>query len=319
MVVSFAAGGTADVVARILAERMRTSMGQPIIVENIGGANGTIGIGRVARAAPDGYTLSMGSWTTHVVNGAIYPLQYDTLRDFEPISLISTQPALVVAKKAMPANDLSRPSRNQKGWAQDSQQPRSYGLILADPPIHGRPNLPADAGASEENPMGSSLLRHADHGTRHPDAPANSWHFLSRVRLSGTKVGGLNFPMILHALSADVASACVLLVDLPAWRGRERSTCAPCRCGFWQPPGPTDRACRRARASQGQALRVAAKTRPALTGLARGGCAIWRSGRKNARGAGRTKEWTQQNRKTPSTEIVHLCYAQTCRHVLHGF
>src|ERR1700674_5423972 len=125
--------------------------------------------------------------------------------------------------------------------------------------------------------------------------------------------------MILHALSADVASACVLLVDLPAWRGRERSTCAPCRCGFWQPPGPTDRACRRAQASQGQALRVAAKTRPALTGLARGGCAIWRSGRKNARGAGRTKEWTQQNRKTPSTEIVHLCYAQTCRHVLHGF
>ncbi|HJZ18224.1 MAG TPA: ProQ/FINO family protein, partial [Stellaceae bacterium] len=82
---------------------------------------------------------------------------------------------------------LSRPSRNQKGSAQDSQQPRSYGLILADPPIHGRPNLPADAGASEENPMGSSLLRHADHGTRHPDAPANSWHFLSRVRLSGTK------------------------------------------------------------------------------------------------------------------------------------
>src|ERR1700694_408230 len=84
---------------------------------------------------------------------------------------------------------LSRPSRNQKGSAQDSQQPRSYGLILADPPIHGRPNLPADAGASEENPMGSSLLRHADHGTRHPDAPANSWHFLSRVRLSGTKIG----------------------------------------------------------------------------------------------------------------------------------
>jgi tripartite-type tricarboxylate transporter receptor subunit TctC len=106
MVVSFAAGGTADVIARILAERMRSSMGQPIIVENIGGANGTIGIGRVARAAPDGYTLSMGSWTTHVVNGAIYPLPYDTFRDFEPIALISAQPALVVAKKAMPANDL---------------------------------------------------------------------------------------------------------------------------------------------------------------------------------------------------------------------
>jgi hypothetical protein len=96
-----------------------------------------------------------------------------------------------------------------------------------------------------------------------------------------------------------------------------------------QPPSPaqipaglqprSDQACRRARASQGQALRVAAKMRPALTGPARGGCAIWRSGRKNARGAGRTKEWIQQNRKTPSIEIVDFCCAQTRRHLLHGF
>jgi tripartite-type tricarboxylate transporter receptor subunit TctC len=132
MVVSFAAGGTADVIARILAERMRTSMGQPIIVENIGGANGTIGIGRVARAAPDGYTLSMGSWTTHVVNGAIYPLQYDTFRDFEPISLISTQPALVVAKKAMPANDL----KGLIAWLKANPDKASSGTSGVGSPAH---------------------------------------------------------------------------------------------------------------------------------------------------------------------------------------
>jgi hypothetical protein len=80
----------------------------------------------------------------------------------------------------------------------------------------------------------------------------------------------------------------------------------------------SDQGCRRARASQGQALRVAAKTRPALTVPARGGFEIRRSGRKNARGAGRTKEWTQQNRKTPSIEIVDFCRAQTRRHDLYG-
>jgi tripartite-type tricarboxylate transporter receptor subunit TctC len=132
MVVSFAAGGTADVVARVLAERMRTSMGQPIIVENIGGANGTIGVGRVARAAPDGYTLSMGSWTTHVVNGAIYPLQYDTFRDFAPISLISTQPYLVIAKKAMPANDL----QGLIAWLKANPNKASSGTSGVGSPSH---------------------------------------------------------------------------------------------------------------------------------------------------------------------------------------
>jgi tripartite-type tricarboxylate transporter receptor subunit TctC len=85
---------------------MRASLGQPLIIENVAGANGTLGVGKVARAAGDGYILSIGSWTTHVVNGAMYTLPYNTLGDFEPVSLISNQPYLVIAKKTLPANDL---------------------------------------------------------------------------------------------------------------------------------------------------------------------------------------------------------------------
>jgi tripartite-type tricarboxylate transporter receptor subunit TctC len=106
MVVPFPAGGANDVVGRIIAERMRVSLGRPVIIENVSGANGSIGVGRVARAAPDGYTLSIGGVPTHVYNGALYALSYDVLNDFEPISLVTTQPYLIVAKKAMPASDL---------------------------------------------------------------------------------------------------------------------------------------------------------------------------------------------------------------------
>ena len=93
MVVPFAAGGPTDTIARIMAERMRASLGQTIIIENVTGAAGTIGVGRVARAAPDGYTVGIGHWSTHVVNGAIYQLPYDVLNDFEPIALIASQSA----------------------------------------------------------------------------------------------------------------------------------------------------------------------------------------------------------------------------------
>src|SRR5712671_368538 len=87
MVVPYAVGGPTDVIGRIVAEGMRASLGQPTIIENVGGAQGSIGVGRVARAVGDGYTLLIGDWSTHVVNGAIYELQYDALKDFEPISL----------------------------------------------------------------------------------------------------------------------------------------------------------------------------------------------------------------------------------------
>jgi tripartite-type tricarboxylate transporter receptor subunit TctC len=106
MIIPFPAGGNADPVGRILAERMRVSLGQPVVIENIAGANGSIGTGRVARASPDGYTLGLGFWNTLVANGAIYTLPYNVLTDFEPVALLVTTPLVIVAKKAMPANDL---------------------------------------------------------------------------------------------------------------------------------------------------------------------------------------------------------------------
>jgi len=104
--VPFAAGGPTDVVARIIAERMRVSLGQTLIVENTAGADGTIGVGRVARAAPDGYTLSVGQWGTHVLNGAAYSLQYDVLKDFEPVALLTSNPYILVTNKSAQAKDL---------------------------------------------------------------------------------------------------------------------------------------------------------------------------------------------------------------------
>src|SRR5262249_46453210 len=106
MVVPYSAGGPTDTIGRIMAQRMGASLGQTIIVENVTGAAGTLGVGRVARAAPDGYTISIGHWGTHVVNGAIYALQYDVLNDFEPVAMIATNPQLIIAKKSVPAKDL---------------------------------------------------------------------------------------------------------------------------------------------------------------------------------------------------------------------
>jgi tripartite-type tricarboxylate transporter receptor subunit TctC len=107
MIVPFAAGGPNDTIGRIMAERMRAPLGQPIIIENVVGANGTIGVGRAARAAPDGYTISMGGFNSHVVNGAVYALAYDVLRDFDPVTLLSSSGGgLIVARKTLPANDL---------------------------------------------------------------------------------------------------------------------------------------------------------------------------------------------------------------------
>ena len=107
IVVAFAAGGSGDTITRILADHMRTELGQTIIVENVGGAAGSIGVGRVARSAPDGYTIVSGNWPTHVLNGAIYPLNYDVLKDFEPISLIATESIVLSTRKDFPATRLS--------------------------------------------------------------------------------------------------------------------------------------------------------------------------------------------------------------------
>jgi tripartite-type tricarboxylate transporter receptor subunit TctC len=99
MIVPSAAGGSNDAIGRILVERMRKSLGQPIIVENVSGADGSIGIGRVARARPDGYVIDLGSLGGHVLNGAFYALPYDVLNDFAPISPLVTTPMVFLQRK----------------------------------------------------------------------------------------------------------------------------------------------------------------------------------------------------------------------------
>jgi tripartite-type tricarboxylate transporter receptor subunit TctC len=106
IVVPFAPGGPTDTVARIIAERMRAPLGQPIVIENVSGAGGSIGVGRVVRSAPDGYTVGIGNSSSHVFNGVIYTLPFDLLADLEPVALLSSQPLLIVARKGVPAQDL---------------------------------------------------------------------------------------------------------------------------------------------------------------------------------------------------------------------
>jgi tripartite-type tricarboxylate transporter receptor subunit TctC len=105
LIVPFPPGGSTDVAARIMAERMGPNLGQPVVVENVGGAGGSIGVGRLARATPDGYTIDIGQWDTHV-GLIIYNINFDLQHDFAPIGLISNNPQLLVARKALPADDL---------------------------------------------------------------------------------------------------------------------------------------------------------------------------------------------------------------------
>src|SRR3954469_14594891 len=105
-IVPFGAGGPVDSVARILSDAMRASLGQPVIIENVTGASGTLGVTRAVRAAPDGYTVSIGNWPSHIVNGAIYNLPFDVLNDFEPVARLSSNPYVLVGRKDLPAKDL---------------------------------------------------------------------------------------------------------------------------------------------------------------------------------------------------------------------
>jgi tripartite-type tricarboxylate transporter receptor subunit TctC len=99
-------GGVADPIARILADHLTVTLGQPVVVENVAGAGGSIGVGRAARAAPDGYTVSIGNWLSHVGASAVYSVQYDVLKDFEAVSLLTHSPILITARKDFPASDL---------------------------------------------------------------------------------------------------------------------------------------------------------------------------------------------------------------------
>jgi tripartite-type tricarboxylate transporter receptor subunit TctC len=106
IIAPFPAGGPLDGIARILGESMRVTLGQPVLVENVAGAGGNLGVGRLARSAPDGYTIGIGQWSTHVVNQITYSLPYDVLKDFEPVALLTITPQLIIARKDFPAKDV---------------------------------------------------------------------------------------------------------------------------------------------------------------------------------------------------------------------
>jgi len=124
MIVPFAAGGSTDVVGRVLAQRMGRSLGQTVIIENVGGADGSIGTGRAARARPDGYTISLGPMDAQVLNGGFYSLQYDVLSDFTPISPVATTQFLLYARTAMLAKDLGE----LIGWLKANPNMASIGV-----------------------------------------------------------------------------------------------------------------------------------------------------------------------------------------------
>ena len=124
MIVPFPAGGATDTLARLLAEPLRASLGQPIIIENVAGAAGSIGVGRAARSAPDGYTLSIGTLTTHALIGGLYALQFDLVADFEPIAELASEPLLIVGRKNLPAADL----KELIAWLKANPDTASVGI-----------------------------------------------------------------------------------------------------------------------------------------------------------------------------------------------
>jgi len=200
VVVSFPAGGPADSVARILAERMRVSLGQPVIIENVSGANGSIGAGRVARAAPDGYTLSLGVWNSHVANAAVSVLQYDVVNDFEPVSLLASYSQLIVAKQAIPADDL----RGFIAWLKANP----------DKALQGHPGVGSQGHLS-------GLFFQSLTGTRFGQVPYRGLTFAMQDLVSGQ----------IDMVMPDPASALALVragrIKVYAVAGKRRSIAAP--------------------------------------------------------------------------------------------
>jgi tripartite-type tricarboxylate transporter receptor subunit TctC len=124
MIVPFPAGGATDTLARFLGDKLRVILGQPVIVENVAGAAGSIGVGRAVRSPADGYTLSIGTSTTHMLTGGLYTLQFDLLKDLEPIVLIGSEPLLIVGKKSLPASDL----KGLIAWLKGNPDKASVGI-----------------------------------------------------------------------------------------------------------------------------------------------------------------------------------------------
>jgi tripartite-type tricarboxylate transporter receptor subunit TctC len=130
LIVPYTAGGPTDTLARILAEHMRGSLGQPVIVENVAGAGSTIGVSRVAHAAPDGYTICIGTWTSHVGAPAIYPVHYDILADFKPVAMLPLAPTMIIGKATLPADDL----KGLIAWLQANPGKALAGTVGAGSP-----------------------------------------------------------------------------------------------------------------------------------------------------------------------------------------
>jgi tripartite-type tricarboxylate transporter receptor subunit TctC len=144
VVVPFPAGGPTDALVRILSERMRASLGQPLVVEYVSGAAGTLGVGRVARAAPDGYTMLIGHLGSNVVVPALYSLPFDVLKDFAPVAQLPSNPFLLVARNTLPANDL----KELVAWIRQNQDKVSAGTP-------GVNSLPHVAGVQFQNLTGT--------------------------------------------------------------------------------------------------------------------------------------------------------------------
>jgi len=132
VIVPFAAGGPSDAMMRILGERMKTTLGEAILVENVTGAGGSIGVGRAVRSPPDGYTLSFGHLGTHVANGAVYKLGYDLVADLEPVVLLPSNPMIIVSKNAVPAKSLSE----LLAWLRSLTTPAAAGTAGAGSGSH---------------------------------------------------------------------------------------------------------------------------------------------------------------------------------------
>ena len=132
MIVPLAPGGSTDTLGRIMAQGMRPKLNQPVVVENTAGAAGTIGVTRAVRALPDGYTVLWGMWGTNVANGAIYPLDFDLLNDFEPVALVATQPFLIDARKTLPANNL----KELIAWLKTNADKATMGTSGVGSPSH---------------------------------------------------------------------------------------------------------------------------------------------------------------------------------------
>jgi tripartite-type tricarboxylate transporter receptor subunit TctC len=132
MVVPLAPGGSTDVLARITAQGMSKQLGQPVVVENTSGAGGTIGVTKAERSAPDGYTILFGQWGTNMANGAIYSLDFDLVKDFEPIALVATQPFMIDARKGVPANNL----KELIAWLKENGDKTTEGNSGVGSPSH---------------------------------------------------------------------------------------------------------------------------------------------------------------------------------------